>query len=178
MIRDDISKLLKNKAAPKVIEIGVEFGGFTDIYAEDILKNNGEIWLLDLWETEGNDFYFSKYKGQVEAGYEIVKQKYGNDNRFHIVKGSSFEKHNEFEDNFFDWIYLDADHSYEAVKKDIENWYSKLKVGGIISGHDFDVRPNQERAELFGVSKAVIEFFGSNFILTDEDFYKSWIHIK
>ena len=44
----------------------------------------------------------------------------------------------EFPDRFFDLIYIDANHSYESVKKDIESWLPKLKMSGIIAGHDYD----------------------------------------
>ena len=36
-----------------------------------------------------------------------------------------------------DFVYIDANHNYECVKEDIEHWYPKVKVGGIIAGHDF-----------------------------------------
>ena len=43
----------------------------------------------------------------------------------------------EFDDDYFDIIYIDADHRYNAVKKDLEITYKKVKIGGIISGHDY-----------------------------------------
>ena len=68
-----------------------------------------------------------------------------------------------FEDNSFDFIYIDADHSYEAVKKDIEWWLPKLR-GKYIGGHDF-------HGGNLGVVRAVIERFGEPRIFQDN----SWI---
>lgn len=64
-----------------------------------------------------------------------------------------------YDDNYFDAIYIDADHSYEAVKKDLNNAYQKVKDGGIIAGHDYEF--NLEKAHCtypFGVKQAVDEF--------------------
>jgi len=41
-----------------------------------------------------------------------------------------------YQDNSVDFVFIDADHSYEAVKKDIIAWMPKIKEGGILAGHD------------------------------------------
>jgi len=53
--------------------------------------------------------------------------------------------------NNLDFVYIDGNHSYNFVKDDIEKYYDKVKVGGVIGGHDFDSR-------YCAVIKAVIEF--------------------
>ena len=51
-----------------------------------------------------------------------------------------------------DFVFLDADHSYEGVSADIAAWTPKVKRGGIIAGHDF--------CHYFpGVIRAVLERF-------------------
>jgi predicted O-methyltransferase YrrM len=42
-----------------------------------------------------------------------------------------------FEDDSLDAVFIDADHSYEAVKLDIQNWMPKVRKGGILAGHDY-----------------------------------------
>jgi SAM-dependent methyltransferase len=54
----------------------------------------------------------------------------------------------EFTDSSLDACFIDADHSYVAVKADIEAWLRKVKSGGILAGHDIDEE---------GVTKAVNE---------------------
>ena len=58
----------------------------------------------------------------------------------------------EFPDDV-DFVYIDGNHSYEFVKKDIELYYPKVRNGGILGGHDFN---------LYGVAKAVVEFIDKN----------------
>lgn len=59
-------------------------------------------------------------------------------------------------DRSLDFVFVDADHSYDAVKKDLDAWMSKVRSGGMISGHDYGGRG--DRRGWFGVKKAVDEF--------------------
>jgi hypothetical protein len=45
----------------------------------------------------------------------------------------------DFPHHFFDAIYIDGDHSYEAFKMDLKLARLKVKKGGIIAGHDIDI---------------------------------------
>jgi predicted O-methyltransferase YrrM len=98
-----------------------------------------------------------------------------------------------FPDEFFDFIFIDADHSYEAVVKDIQSWWPKIKKGGIFAGDDFIPEDGDiwlinhdtgvsEYAGKFGVRRAVTEF-GNKFGLkiystTDEPYWKQWYTFK
>lgn len=68
----------------------------------------------------------------------------------HIVKGASLDAVKDIADGYLDFVYIDANHQYDSVLEDIHAWYPKVRVGGVISGHDFCyVWP--------GVRRAVIE---------------------
>lgn len=73
-----------------------------------------------------------------------------------------------------DFVYIDAEHSYESVKKDIDLWWSKLTPFGVLSGHDYS-------KEFPGVRQAVNEFVesipGAILFLT-KDFPNSWFVFK
>ena len=57
-----------------------------------------------------------------------------------------------FKNEFFDFVYIDGNHSYSQCKKDIEAWWPKVINGGILSGHDIG------HVDYPGVAKAVEEF--------------------
>jgi hypothetical protein len=76
-----------------------------------------------------------------------------------ILKWSD-EAVGDVKDASCDLIFIDGNHSYENCKRDIENYIPKLKVGGILCGHDYHPR-------FPGVIKAVKEIFGDSFVVAD-----------
>jgi len=66
--------------------------------------------------------------------------------RFKHIKSSSSDAAKELQDNSYDFVFIDADHSMKAVLEDLDNYWPKIKNNGIIAGHD---------ANLFSVNFAV-----------------------
>lgn len=182
--RNELPNFVKEKLQNnnlKIAEIGVEYGGYLDIYYPQFKMHIDKIYLVDLWETEGNDMCFSKAEGLVENGYKRVKDLYGKNNQIELCKGYSSDIANKFPDSYFDYIYIDGDHTKQGVLSDLNSWYSKVKTGGIIAGHDIACDRNHPYYTFFDVEGALEEFFNTldtNIFLTSEITYKSWIYIK
>ena len=70
--------------------------------------------------------------------------------RARLIREKSWLVADQFEDGSCDLVYIDGDHTYEGVVKDLATWYPKVKKGGIICGDDIGWA---------GVKKAVDEFF-------------------
>jgi len=68
-------------------------------------------------------------------------------------------------DRSLDFVFLDANHSYEYVRDDIRRWRPKLKAGGLLAGHDYG-NPHNPR---WGVTRAVDEAFPGG-VKTGDDF--------
>ncbi len=158
-----IIKQLKKKSI--IAEIGVWRGDFS----QEILLNVNpkELILVDPW------IYDVKIRGcapQVK-GNEPINQKFFDDaknstynkfERFDFVKILNMNSENaskKFNDNYFDYIYIDGEHSYKAVIKDLKSWYPKLKINGKIFGDDFYWR---EKDNSFSVKKAYEDFIKEN----------------
>jgi hypothetical protein len=129
-------------------EIGVSRGKFT---AAIMTANRPrKLHLIDVWAS---DRYNQTLRQGVEQTYaaEIAA------GSVEINPGYSTEVGRTFPDAYFDWIYLDTDHSYPTTRDELAIFESKMKPGGIIAGHDY-VMGNWRSSLKFGVIEAVHEF--------------------
>ena len=157
--RDEIGNLLRSLG---LNGIGIEIGVATGKYSKTLLDSTDlkTIYLLDSWkhysETEYKDASNKKQEKQDEF-YKMVcgmAKPYGD--RAKIIRGDCTVVVNDFEDEFFDFLYIDANHMYNAIYRDLRQWYPKSKKGGVFSGHDYMNRCNYVGE--CGVKKAVDEF--------------------
>jgi len=90
--------------------------------------------------------------------YEIFKENTKGFDNLSVKKTDSLSGAKDFVDKSIDMVFIDAEHSYEAVKKDIEAWLPKTKV--VLCGHDYcDAWPGVMRAvdEVFGKPDKVVD---------------------
>lgn len=90
-------------------------------------------WMKD---TNTNaDGAFDTFNRNIAPVKEALK------GHFNIVRKESSEASTLFKDESIDFLFLDGDHSYEAVIRDIDIWLPKVKKGGVFAGHDRDYPP-------------------------------------
>ena len=77
--------------------------------------------------------------------------------RVHVHEADSAEALKSFPDAFFDWIYIDAQHTYEGVKRDIAAAAAKVKSDGFLVFNDYTMWSYVEM-QPYGVVPAVNEF--------------------
>lgn len=99
-----------------------------------------ELHLIDLFDgivpsgdKDGNNIVYAN----LNEEYKRLCDLYKNNNCVKIHKGQSYHNLINFPDNYFDMIYIDGDHSYDGVTKDLEISYLKVKENGYICGHDY-----------------------------------------
>lgn len=124
-------------------EIGVQFGTFSN---QILSQWKGKLISVDTWDDP--------------PVYEHAK-KVLNTERSILIKKPSNEAVKEVADGSLDFVYIDACHTYENTREDIELWAPKVRHGGIVAGHDYMnwVHPT---AEPFGVRHAVDEYCVNN----------------
>jgi len=75
---------------------------------------------------------------QVNQMFDEFKQNMSPVNGFYTAKRmTSVDAAATYPDNSLDFVFIDADHNYEPVLQDITAWLPKVKVGGILGGHDY-----------------------------------------
>jgi hypothetical protein len=128
-----------------------EIGVWTGTFSKTILKHQPkELHLVDPWIHQNYPKrLYSIPQSDMDRIYDSVKEGFKDNAEVYIHRGTSEAVVGAFEDEYFDWVYIDGNHSYEFVKQDLELWSKKIKSGGWLCGDDYDM-PD--------VAKAVDEF--------------------
>ena len=130
--------------------IGVEVGVLRGEFSREILSEWPKVALLHLVDnySEGNAYEYEKAKQNLEA--------YKNKVVWHLC--SSVEAAKRTLVGSRDFVYIDAGHSYEDVKEDLNAWWHAVRVGGVLCGHDYQF----QWESMAGVVRAVDEFAKEN----------------
>lgn len=124
--RNDIPKLFENLN----IKIGAELGVAAGAYSRKLNEayNFEKFFCIDKW----NDHHNLSEKKKVENAFK--------DKSNVIIMHCTFsEALINFEDNFFDFIYIDGyAHTGQDDGKTLKQWFPKLRKGGVFAGHDYD----------------------------------------
>ncbi|SIR02848.1 Methyltransferase domain-containing protein [Rhizobium sp. RU35A] len=128
-------------------EIGAAYGDFT----ADILSMNhpAQLHLIDAWDTD-----------RYRIGLEQIRDKFApriEQGQLQIHQGLSTVKLQEFPDQFFDWVYIDTNHTFHTTWEELVLSHRKVKKDGRICGHDF-CTGNIITPVVYGVVEAVTKF--------------------
>jgi predicted O-methyltransferase YrrM len=147
---EDLLETLVNKIPDNGIFVeGGAWLGKSSSYLCDLAKDRIKVYIVDTWEGSKEEMETSHQLAKEKDIYQIFLENMG-ERKFTPIKKESVEASKDFEDESCDVVFIDMDHSYEAVKQDLIHWFPKVKKGGYIAGHDIDWP---------GVSKAINEFF-------------------
>lgn len=163
------------------VEVGVAGGDLSRAIRET--WSCGRLHLVDRWaHVPGYLDRMNADDTAQERLYVQVRKRFASDPAVTIHRASSLAAAARFADASLDWVYLDADHSYESVSADLRAWWPKVRVGGMLAGHDFV--PDGDRPEgRFGVTRAVFEFLPTVGLqpapyVTSEPDWPSWYVIR
>lgn len=141
-----LEKWIKEHGWRKGVELGV-LKGDTFLYLLSHCSNL-ELVGVDTWEPRLDQEPLREEGGRSYAEHDLTK--YENDvcaaafehgSRAMIIKLSTVEAASYFPNHSFDFVFVDADHTYLGVKADIEAWMPKVKKGGVLCGHDANNPP-------------------------------------
>jgi methyltransferase family protein len=144
-------------------EIGVWEGDFSEKLLESLRP--ARLHLIDPWQAVTGDGYAGAcYGGRLVEGqmemdrrFTAVLDRFARERGDGIVEVhrlTSLEAVERFRDGELDVVYIDGDHSYEAVRADLEAYAPKVRPGGLLAGDDYGVEGWWQG----GVTRAVDEF--------------------
>jgi SAM-dependent methyltransferase len=150
------------------VEIGAYVGKGTAFLACEIANSGKQIQLdsVDLW----NDTYLERFNITGSPGRFFEKflgnlQRAGVGESVRAVRMSSAEAAARYDAASLDFVFIDGDHDYAAVREDLAAWLPLVKPGGVLAGDDYIV-------EWPGVQRAVRERFGDAI----EVYGPCWLH--
>ena len=154
-LKDVMIKWIEEHDLSIIAEVGV----FKSLLLQLVLEGAGdkikEYWAIDPWRIVGLK-YGTKLGYLIQEDWDnLYKYACCQMQRFKqlkVLRLLSEDAARLFPDEYFDFVLIDADHNYYAVRDDIIAWYPKVKIGGFLAGHDF--------AFLRGVTYAVRDCFG------------------
>ena len=148
----DIIKSL-NKKELVIAEIGIWKGRTTKGVLKNCKDTISQYWAVDFWKCSDSRYYRSRPpEFWQELYFRVCKLMYWFP-QLCVVRMDSLTAAKLFPERYFDLVFIDADHTYEAVMADIKAWLPLVNIGGFLTGHDYG-------GKKAGVKRAVDEIFG------------------
>lgn len=148
-MHQDFINIIKDKGYKKGAELGVKFGSTSRQIFEQ----------CDLEKYIGIDITW-----QVEAAKLYKESEFGE-----YIIGNTNNAYKMFDDEMFDFIYVDAAHTYLVFSEDLKQWWPKVKPGGMFFGDDYLVMTNPVEG-IYGVVSAVEEKFEDKVLLLHHEY--------
>ena len=136
--------------------VGVEIGVFEGLNSLTLLKalDIKKLYLVDPYDYNTPIAGMKMSKDKAQQTKEIAEHRLNEfADKIVWINKLSDKAINDINEEL-DFVYVDGNHKYEAVRKDIELYYPKIKDGGMMSFHDYD-KPDENN----GVIQAVEEYF-------------------
>ncbi len=121
----------------EIAEIGCAHGGFSTIVLSQ--WKGRKYYMIDPWEVQDSEIYRERQisKEDYDTKHRECCEIADKDKRAVVIRALSQDAVKQFSDGQLDVVYLDGNHEYQHVISDMDAWWPKVKVGGIMGGHDF-----------------------------------------
>jgi len=128
--RDDLPEFLKDTGRCVGAEIGVHEGEFS----EKLCKGGLNVSAIDPWLLYSD---YQRNQKLMDCTYKDAKERLEKYDNCKIIRKTSMEAIEDFEDDSLDFVYIDGNHWLKYAIEDIVEWTKKVKKGGVVAGHDY-----------------------------------------
>jgi hypothetical protein len=175
--RYDIGDYLsKNGLNGEIVEVGVAYGQNAKLVLDE--WKGEKMYLVDPYVKQDISQYASNmdnvdFDEMLKWATEHLEPHKG---RFEFIRKFSNEAVSHFEDNSLDMVYLDGNHQNPVFENDFKSWLPKVKIGGILGGHDYmDLDTPSYKCDVKKTVDELCYYNGYKFHLTnDDDSVQSW----
>ena len=151
----EFSAAILEAAAPKELHLIDPWSHLEQ--GSDLLQATELLAGVDSLQARGGSFGAVPFNPNGEALYARVAARFEGDPRVRLHRQYSYKAAAGFDDGMFDFVYLDGNHHYEFVLRDLQDFSARLKPGGLLFGHDF-FEDGFAKQENYGVIDAVNAF--------------------
>ena len=140
---------------------GIEIGVLGGDWSQHLLNETSPSELI-LADTFNSNDYPHKNRFEKKNHEFYIKTKFESfGDKVKVMKGLSWDTLAAFPNHYFDWMYIDAAHDYESVKKDLDQCLRVLKPNGYLVMNDYIMYDHFTKEE-YGVVQATNEFMLAN----------------
>ena len=182
--RNQLAQLFAQLGFKTGAEIGILTGEFSEVLVRD--NPHIKLYCIDPWQAY-DDYKDEKHQKAFDTYYQAAKDRLAPYN-CQIIRKYSLDAAKDFPDQSLDFVYIDGNHNLQNVINDIAVWSKKIRVGGIISGHDYKLSKPSIKIHVYQAVNAYTDAYEVRpwFVLgsyskkpgTIRDLSRSWMWAK
>lgn len=144
-----IPQLCKTLGYTVGAEIGVRTGSYSELFCQAGLK----MYCVDPWEP-----YLRYSSSKQQRHYEEARDRL-KDYDATLIKKTSMDAVHDFQDGSLDMIYIDGRHEFDYVCRDLIEWCPKVRSGGMIALHDYNLTAVKYAVDAYTAAHQVNPWF-------------------
>lgn len=171
-------------------KVGAEVGVYKGAFTEKFCKAGLKMYAIDPWIGFSGQGRTQQVQDRQDFLYGHTQRTLAPYKDCTIIRATSMDGLKQFKDGSLDFVYIDGDHSFRYFAEDIVEWSKKVRVGGMVAGHDYFVTNPKNTNIVVQVAPVVDAYMKvfeiRNFYLFGEivnapdkdDRYPSWMYLK
>ncbi len=152
-------------------KVGAEIGVYKGEFSEKFCQAGLKMYAIDPWVVYQNDTeeILPNYQQRLDFLHQHTQRvlaPYVQKGLCTLIRKTSMEALEDFEDESLDFVYIDGSHNFKNVAQDLCEWTKKVRKGGIVAGHDYILSNEAPKAHALHV-RYVVDAFIKAFSITN-----------
>jgi len=162
-------------------QVGAEIGVLKGEFTEKLCQAGLKVYAIDPWMPFDGQGRTQRFQNTQDGYYNEAIKRLSPYNCI-IVRKTSMDALVDISDKSLDFVYIDGNHNFRHIAEDIFEWTKKVRLGGVVSGHDYFNTISSARNIVCNVKTVVGAYTKvfdiKNLQILAGDKYPSWLFIK